>query len=258
MENSQALVGATYSFTSKGFWPAPLCGRRGAVGRWGRDGPPRTLHPQGGASTRPPRDGTPPRPPRPRRRGDRVAPPRHPRFRCGERVGPQRPAESGAQRSRDDGCRSLRGGPGRSEGRERNRGRTLGLPLEGGGGGLRPFLDGLRLRWIAARNGGHGTSSVECVRGDETLRGTRGQQSACRANCPPALFRVRLEPVVSENERRDVDPPETRGGRGSSPVFGPKSDADVREDRRGSRLRPLGSTRFGGFPRELSGLCLPG
>src|SRR5213594_3577739 len=250
--------GATYSFTSKGFWPAPLCGRRGARPRCGRDGAPRTVPRPRGASARAPRDRDPPRSRRPRRRANRVAPPRHSRCIRGEHVGPQRQAESRAQHSRDDGCRSLRGRPGRSEVRERNRGRTFGLPLERGGGGLRPFLDGLRLRWIAARNGGHGTSSVERVRGDEALRGTRGSQSARRANRPSPLFGVRLEPVVSEDERRDVGPPETRGGPGSSPVFGPKSDTDVREDRRGGRLRPLGSTRCGGFPRELPGLCLSG
>src|SRR3989454_3685968 len=101
------LGGATYSFTSKGFWPTPLCGRRGARPRCGRDGPPRTVRRPRGASARARCDRDPPRSPRPRRRADRVAPPRHPRSIRGERVGPQRPAESGAQRSRDDGCRSL-------------------------------------------------------------------------------------------------------------------------------------------------------
>src|SRR2546427_56060 len=169
MEDSRGFGGATYSFTSRGFCPAPLCG-----------------------------------------------------------------------------------------GRDRNGGRTARLELEAGGGGLRPHLDGLRLRWSGAGNGGHGTASAERVRGHKTLRGTGGSSSASRLDPPSALFRFRLEPVVLKDERRDVDPPETRGGPGSSPVFRPKSDPDIHEDRRGSRLRPLGSTRLGTVPRELPGLCLSG
>src|SRR5207249_9765765 len=81
--------GATYSFTSKGFWPSPLCGRHGARPRCGWDGPPRTVRRLRGASARAPCDRDPPRSPRPRRRANRVAPPRPPRFGLGERYGPQ-------------------------------------------------------------------------------------------------------------------------------------------------------------------------
>src|SRR5881296_2623907 len=258
IEGSRVLGGATYSFTSKGFWPSPLCGRRGARPRRRRDGPPRAVHRRGGASARTRSNRNPPRTSGPRQQANRLAPPRHPRFSRGERVGPKRRAESRSERGRDDRCRPLRGGPGRSDGRERNRGRTLGFPLERGGSGLCPHLDGLRLRWNGARNGGHRTPSAEHVRGDKTLRGTGGSSSAFRLGRPSALFRVRLEPVVFEDECRDVDPPETRGGPGSSPLSRPKSYTDIREDRRESRLRPLGSTRFGTVPRELPGLCLPG
>src|SRR3989454_778953 len=148
--------------------------------------------------------------------------------------------------------------PGKGEAREGSGARPVGPPRQGGGGGLCPHPEELRLQGKGARHGGHRTPSAERVRGDETLRGTRGSQSARRADHPSALFRFRLEPVVFEDERRDVDPPETRGGPGSSPVFRPKSYPDVREDRRGSRLRPLGSPDLGPLPRELPGLCLPG
>src|SRR2546425_4210868 len=256
MEDSRVLGGATYSFTSKGFWPSPLCGRRGARPRHRRHRPPRTVRRPGGTSPRTRSDRDPPRTSRPRRQANRLAPPRHPRFIGGEGVGPKRRAESRTQRGRDDGCRRMRGGSGRSEVRERNGCRTAGLRLERGGGGLRPYLDGLRLRRNGTREGRHRTSSVERVRGDKTLRGTCGASSASRLNHPPALVRFRLEPVVFQDERRDVDPPETRGGPGGPPFSRPKGYANVREDRRGSRLRPLESTHLGALPRELPRLCL--
>src|SRR5437667_61839 len=84
----------------------------------------------------------------------------------------------------------------------------------------------------------------------EAPRGTRGSSIAPRRHHPSALFRVRVEPVVFEDERRDLDSPETRGGPGGSPFSRPKSYADVRQDRRGSRLRALGSTHLGALPRE--------
>src|SRR3989442_6552227 len=219
MEDSRVLGGATYSFTWKGFWPSPLCGRRGACPGHRRHGPPRSVHRPGGASARTPRDRDPPRTSRPRREANRVAPPRHPRFVGGEGIGPKCRAGSRPQRGRDDGCRPLRGGSGRSEAGERNRGRTDGVRLERGGGGLRPHLDGLRVRWNGTRYGGHGTSSAERVWGDETLRGTGGSSIAPRRHHPSALFRVRVEPVVFEDERRDVDPPETRGGPAGVPFL---------------------------------------
>src|SRR3989441_1361558 len=77
------LGGATYSFTSKGFWPSHPSGRRGARPRRRRDGSPRAVHRPGGASARPPRDRDPPRTSCPRRRANRLAPPRHPRFSGG-------------------------------------------------------------------------------------------------------------------------------------------------------------------------------
>src|SRR5438128_99023 len=258
MEGSRVLGGATYSFTSKGFWPSPLCGRRGARPRRRRDRPPRTVHRRGGASARTRSNRNPPRTSGPRQQANRLAPPRHPRFIGGEGVGPKRRAESRSERGRDDGCRRLRGGSGRSEGRERDRGRTARSDLETGRGGVRSHLDGLRLRWNGTCNGGHGSPSAEHVRRDKTLRGTGGSSRASRLGRPSALFRVRLEPVVFEDECRDVDSSEARGGPGGSPVSRPKSYANICEDRCGSRLRPLGSTHHGALPRELPGLCLPG
>src|SRR5436309_1616517 len=257
MEDSRYFVGATYSFTSKGFWPSPLCGRRGAGPRCRRDGPPRPVHRPGGASARTRSDRDLSRTSRPRRQANRMAPPRHPRFVGGEGVGPKRPAESRTQRGRDDGRRRLRGGSGRSEDRERNRGRTARPELESGGVGVRAHLDGLCLRWNGTPNGGHGSPSAERVRGDKTLRGTGGSSSGSRLDCPSALFRLRVEPVVFEDERRDVDPPETRGGPGGAAISRPKSYANICKDRRRSRLRPLGSTHLGALPRELPGLRFP-
>src|SRR3989449_2301752 len=251
------LGDATYSFTSKGFWPAHPCGRRGARPRRGRVGPPRAAHQPRGSSARTPSDRDPPRTSRPRRRANRVAPPRHPRFIGGEGVGPQRRAGTPPQRGRDDGCRPLRGGSGRSEAGERNRGRTARPEFEAGGVGVRSHLDGLCLRWNGTRSRGHGSPSAEHVRGDKTLRGTGGSSSASRLDCPSALFRLRVEPVVFEDERGDVDPPETRGESGGPAISRSKSYANICKDRRRSRLRPLGSTYLGALPRELPGLCFP-
>src|SRR2546426_870048 len=98
------LGDATYSFTSKGFWPSHPCGRRGARPRRGRVGPPRAAHQPRGSSARTPSDRDPPRTSRPRRRANRVAPPRHPRFIGGEGLGPKRRCETRTQRGRDGGC----------------------------------------------------------------------------------------------------------------------------------------------------------
>src|SRR2546427_2876540 len=61
----RVLGGATYSFTSKGFWPSHPSGRRGARPRRRRDGSPRTVHRPGGASARTRSNRDPPRTPGP-------------------------------------------------------------------------------------------------------------------------------------------------------------------------------------------------